>query len=136
MSGPPDVVEMLCSWLGEQLPDTRVVTRLPDGERLEDALSAGAVVRVTRGIGGSARKGERKILFDLDVFAADTESMWGVTDRAWQACEQLTGQFHGGVLVDEVRVHNGAGIAGPGQVGHESPSVFRTFATYQLTTRS
>lgn len=133
---PPDLVSAVRGWLAEHLDGVRVVTTLPAGQRLEDQLKQGPVVRLTRGIGGGAVKGERRVLFDVDVFSADEEQMWEVTDRAWKACEALTAQFTGGVLVDEVRVHNGAGQAGPGQVGHENPGVYRTFATYRLTTRS
>ena len=39
------------------------------------------MVRLTRGIGGGAVKGERRVLFDVDVFSADEEQMWEVTDR-------------------------------------------------------
>ncbi|HLU76146.1 MAG TPA: hypothetical protein VKZ82_28470 [Nonomuraea sp.] len=132
----PDLVRAVRDWLAEQLPDVRVVTTLPKGHRMEDAVKAGPLVRLTRGIGGGAVKGERRVLFDVDVFAGGEEVMWATTDRAWQAMEALTATFTGGVLVDEVRVHNGAGQAGPGQVGHENPGVYRTFATYRLTTRS
>ena len=136
MSDRPDLVAAVRAWLAEHLTGARVVTVLPHGTRLEEQLQEGPVVRLTRGIGGSATKGERRVLFDVDVFAADEESMWTVTDRAWKVCESLTATFTGGVLVDEVRVHNGPGQAGPGQVGHENPGVYRTFATYRLTTRS
>ena len=136
MSTQPDLVAAVRSWLAAQMPDTRVVTTLPKGQRLEDQLTSGQVVRLTRGIGGGAVKGERRVLFDVDVFADDEEVLWATTDRAWKACEALTAQFTSGVLVDEVRVHNGPGQAGPGQVGHENPNVYRTFATYRLTTRS
>jgi len=136
MSDQPDLVAAVRSWLAEQLPDARVVTSLPKGQRMEDAITAGPVVRLTRGIGGGAVKGERRVLFDVDVFTSSEEVLWATTDRAWKACEALTATFYQGVLVDEVRVHNGAGQAGPGQVGHENPGVYRTFATYRLTTRS
>lgn len=136
MSTQPDLVAAVRSWLAEQLPDARVVTSLPKGERLEDQLQSGPVIRLTRGVGGGAVRGERRVLFDVDVFSAGEEALWEVTDRAWKACEALTATFHKGVLVDEVRVHNGAGQTGPGQTGHESPGVYRTFATYRLTTRS
>ena len=136
MSTQPDLVRVVRSWLSEKLPNTRVVTSLPASQRMDQALEAGPVVRLTRGIGGGAVKGERMVLFDVDVFANDQEHMWAVTEQVWQACEALTAQFYQGVLVDEGRVHNGAGQAGPGQVGHEAPGVYRTFATYRLTTRS
>lgn len=136
MSDHPDLVAAVRGWLAERLDGVRVVTTLPKGGRLEEQLAQGPVVRLTRGIGGGAVKGERRVLFDVDVFSSDEEALWRVTDRVWKACEALTAQFTGGVLVDEVRVHNGPGQAGPGQVGHENPDVFRTFATYRLTTRS
>lgn len=136
MSTPPDLLAAVRDWVDEHLDGVRVVTTFPKGERLEAQLDQGDVVSLTRGVGGGYVKGERRVLIDVDVLSRDEESMWATTDRAWQALDQLTAQFVGGVLVDQMRVHNGPGQVGPGQVGHENPGVRRTFATYRLTTRS
>lgn|SRR5690554_2457249 len=136
MTTTPDLVRAVRDHLAECLEGVRVVTRLPDGPRLEDQLESGPVVLLTRGVGGGYVKGERRVMFDVDVLSADEEPMWEVTDRAWRALDEMSAQFIGGVLVDQMRVHNSPGQVGPGQVGHENPNVRRTFATYRMTTRS
>src|SRR5690554_6272754 len=117
MSDQPDLVAAVRSWLAEQLPDARVVTSLPKGQRMEDAITAGPVVRLTRGIGGGAVKGERRVLFDVDVFTSSEEVLWATTDRAWKACEALTATFYQGVLVDEVGWTTALGRPVPGRWG-------------------
>lgn len=136
MSTPPDLLRAVRDWVAEHLEGVRVVTSLPKGDRLDSQLTEGPVVSLTRGVGGGYVKGERRVLIDVDVLSLDEEVMWETTDRAWQTLDAMTAQFVGGVLVDQMRVHNGPGQVGPGQVGHENPGVKRTFATYRLTTRS
>lgn len=136
MSDTPDLVRAVRDHLAARLGGVRVVTRLPDAHRLDEQLEQGPVVLLTRGVGGGYRKGERRVMFDVDVLSSDEEQLWEVTDQAWQAMDAMTAQFIGGVLVDEMRVHNSPGQVGPGQVGHENPAVKRAFATYRLTTRS
>lgn len=134
----PDLVRAVRDHLADRLDGVRVVTRLPDGPRFEEQLEQGPVVLLTRGVGGGYVKGERRVMFDVDVLAPFTEeeALWEVTDRAWRALDAMTAQFISGVLVDQMRVHNSPGQVGPGQVGHENPAVRRTFATYRMTTRS
>lgn len=136
MSETPDLVRAVRDHLAERLSEVRVVTRIPDADRLDEQLEQGPVVLLTRGVGGGYRKGERRVMFDVDVLSSDEELLWEVTDLAWQAMDAMTARFIGGVLIDEMRVHNSPGQVGPGQVGHENPTVKRAFATYRLTTRS
>lgn len=136
MSTPPDLLRAVRDWVAGHLEEVRVVTSLPKGDRLDAQLADGPVVSLTRGVGGGYVKGERRVLIDVDVLSLDEEVMWETTDRAWQTLDAMTAKFVGGVLVDQMRVHNGPGQVGPGQVGHENPGVKRTFATYRLTTRS
>ncbi|MEU3020090.1 hypothetical protein ABZ635_22145 [Nocardiopsis sp. NPDC007018] len=136
MSTPPDLLRAVRDWVDQHLEGVRVVTSLPKGDRLDAQLTEGPAVSLTRGVGGGYVKGERRVLIDVDVLSLDEEVMWETTDRTWQTLDAMTAQFVGGVLVDQMRVHNGPGQVGPGQVGHENPGVKRTFATYRLTTRS
>src|SRR5690625_2048369 len=131
MTTTPDLVRAVRDHLAQRLEGVRVLTRLPDGPRFEEQLESGPMVLLTRGVGGGYVKGERRVMFDLDVLAPSTEEevLWEVTDQAWQAMDAMTARFIGGVLVDEMRVHNSPGQVGPGQVGHENPAVKRTFAT-------
>lgn len=136
MNTPPDLLRAVRDWVAEHLGSVRVVTTLPKGERLDSQLEQGPVVALTRGVGGGYVKGERRVLIDVDVLSRDEETMWATTDQTWRVLDEMTAQFVGGVLVDQMRVHNGPGQVGPGQVGHENPGVKRTFATYRMTTRS
>ena len=85
----PDLVRAVRDHLANSLDGVRVVTRLPDGPRFEEQLEQGPVVLLTRGVGGGYVKGERRVMFDVDVLAPFTEeeALWEVTDRAWRALD-------------------------------------------------
>lgn len=131
-----DFVAAVISWLESRLPDeVRVSTALPADDRFEAALP---MVRVRRTPGGTeSHSSGTVILFEVETFAADEEVMWATAEAVGDHLTALTGQFHGGILVDSVKVQSGAGQAtGQSVAMYDNPRIFRSFAIYRMVSRS
>ncbi|CAM4138103.1 hypothetical protein [Nocardiopsis rhodophaea] len=124
-----DFTALLVAWLTERLPEARVCTQLPAGERLRDQLP---VVRLRRAPGGqTTHAGETTVLVEVDAFDTDPEVVWATTHAVGEELGALSACFYQGSLIDDVQVHSG-----PGQATHPDPEVHRTFHIVRLVSRA
>ncbi len=127
-----DVEQLVIVWLTGQLPDAKVVQKLPE--------TLDRVIRVTRSPGSNDSEAYLPRV-DIECFAPDRTAMWILAGRANNALAELCGdlvELQVGtddapetleVQVDEVNT-----ITDP-VPGYWSPTVERSVAVYELDVR-
>ena len=117
-----DVEGLVVDWLTEQLPDVRVVTKLPEN------LDGLELIRVTRSPGSNSQM-QSLPRTDVESFAPSRAAMWQLAGRANDAFARLSGHLVSGTQVDTVNT-----ITDP-VAAWWSPTVERAVAVYELDLR-
>lgn len=117
-----DVEGLALDWLTEQLPDVRIVTKLPEN------LDGLQVVRVTRSPGTNDQMTSLPRV-DIESFAPDRAAMWILAGRVNDAMARLSGDRVAGTQVDTVNT-----VTDPVSAWW-SPTVERAVAVYELNLR-
>jgi hypothetical protein len=117
-----DVEGLVVDWLVEQVPDVRIVTKLPEN------IDGIEVVRVTRSPGTNDQMRSLPRV-DLESFAPSRAAMWILAGRVNDAMARLSGDEVGGTQVDTVNT-----VTDP-VPGWWSPTVERAVAVYELDLR-
>lgn len=120
-----DIEPVAVAWLSEQLPDVRVVTKLPGPADVEGH----ELIRVTRSPGSNDARSARPRT-DIECFAPDRTRMWVLAGRANNALAELSGHVVAGHQVDDVST-----VTDP-VPGWWSPTVERSVAVYEWNIRA